>query len=99
MNTFEDLIGSIEEFMNQAASHLVNREVLPKLYDTEGFYRHQLGRRRELVAKRKDWLRQGYLPSGGGDGLIRQIASVLCKGRGVGGVEQRWMERAHVTVT
>lgn len=58
--------------MNCGASLLAGREEPQKLYNMEGVISQKLGETRKLLKKkRKDYLRQGYLPLKEGRGLIK----------------------------
>ena len=66
--------------MNWAKTHQENRGGSSEgWYERKGFYRKE-GRARKLLAKEKDYFRQGRFPSGGRTGVLMQTTSLLLTG-------------------
>lgn len=74
------LIGFIEGFINQAASHLVNKGILGEVIQSEGFHRQKkMGRTRKLAEEKIVSYSFIFLWGKGGRGLCRQMTSLQLK--------------------
>lgn len=67
------LIGFIEGFINQAASHLVNKGILWEVIQSEGFHRQKLGRTRKLAKEKIVSYSFIFLWGKGGRGLSSRL--------------------------
>lgn len=67
---FEDMIGFIRQFMNEAASHLASKEMLQGVAQMEGFIDNRVW---QLLAKDQRLFQVRSPPSGGRAGGLRQI--------------------------